>query len=299
MTRSGGPVRWRFGVLKMAVLSLLLGFVTTITVSWGAAWLVDPTGGDLRQGVRRRADAAHEVLPATLREGYLTVTYRKATRYQHRFAMLTETLWWRWCEPDRTEWRRFDPAGPEIAPELAPGWAEDGAAPAELHEQWLRTGPIPVGQLRSTLATGFPCPAFAAEVEHVLLLPPNMSLGYAQPSRSWQQRPLPRRGAMLGQLPPWRGFYPRAIPTYPIWRGLLIDTLIYASLSLTLLVVAIPVRRQWRTWRGRCPMCNYNLRADFDAGCPECGWRRASEGKPVRTKKGMGTSVPMPRRARG
>ncbi len=26
-----------------------------------------------------------------------------------------------------------------------------------------------------------------------------------------------------------------------------------------------------------CPNCNYDLQGDLDAGCPECGWQRASE----------------------
>lgn len=25
---------------------------------------------------------------------------------------------------------------------------------------------------------------------------------------------------------------------------------------------------------GHCPMCDYDLRSDFDHGCPECGWNR-------------------------
>ena len=38
------------------------------------------------------------------------------------------------------------------------------------------------------------------------------------------------------------------------------------------------LRQEWRMRRrmrrGYCPNCGYNLRKDFDTGCPECGWNR-------------------------
>lgn len=40
------------------------------------------------------------------------------------------------------------------------------------------------------------------------------------------------------------------------------------------------LRRTLRIMRfnmGECPRCGYNLRGDFDPGCPECGWGRDDE----------------------
>jgi hypothetical protein len=38
-------------------------------------------------------------------------------------------------------------------------------------------------------------------------------------------------------------------------------------------------RANRRLLGGRCPQCDYDLRDDVEAGCPECGWKR-SEAKP-------------------
>ena len=33
-------------------------------------------------------------------------------------------------------------------------------------------------------------------------------------------------------------------------------------------------RAWWRRRRGCCPGCGYELRWQFERGCPECGWKR-------------------------
>jgi len=39
-------------------------------------------------------------------------------------------------------------------------------------------------------------------------------------------------------------------------------------------------RRMIRRKRGHCIKCGYDLRGDFSAGCPECGWRREGLDEP-------------------
>jgi hypothetical protein len=64
------------------------------------------------------------------------------------------------------------------------------------------------------------------------------------------------------------------LPHYPIWRGLIANTLFFA-VPWYLLLISVPfVRRRWRLCRGQCPSCRYDLRGDLAAGCPECGWGR-------------------------
>jgi hypothetical protein len=65
----------------------------------------------------------------------------------------------------------------------------------------------------------------------------------------------------------------RVLPTRPLWAGLIVNTLVYALL-VSVIVLAIPIRRRLRTRRGRCPRCAYELAGDLAACCPECGWRR-------------------------
>lgn len=54
-----------------------------------------------------------------------------------------------------------------------------------------------------------------------------------------------------------------------------------ASLCVPAFVVGVRnlgrnrIRRR-RMARGMCPECDYELRGNLDAGCPECGWRRTT-----------------------
>ncbi len=66
----------------------------------------------------------------------------------------------------------------------------------------------------------------------------------------------------------------RALPFRPIWPGFAINTIFYAAILGMLWLSPFVVRRVIRRNRGRCIKCGYDLRGDFSAGCPECGWRR-------------------------
>lgn len=61
-------------------------------------------------------------------------------------------------------------------------------------------------------------------------------------------------------------------PFLPIWRGLLLDLLVFTLPWYLLLWGANAVRRRRRSRRGRCTECNYDT-AGLDRGtpCPECG----------------------------
>jgi len=64
------------------------------------------------------------------------------------------------------------------------------------------------------------------------------------------------------------------LPFFPIWRGLLYNTLFYALIFFTLISTKQAFRHARRLRKGKCPICNYDLRFDNTLGCPECGWRK-------------------------
>ena len=61
-----------------------------------------------------------------------------------------------------------------------------------------------------------------------------------------------------------------AIPYFPIWPGLLANTLFYATMTLALLAALRLNRTRRRRKRGRCIACGYKL-GDGVTTCPECG----------------------------
>lgn len=61
------------------------------------------------------------------------------------------------------------------------------------------------------------------------------------------------------------------IPFYPLWPGVIGNTLIYTGLCLGIWTGLPAVRRALRRRRGHCPMCNYNLTGNATGRCPECG----------------------------
>jgi hypothetical protein len=70
------------------------------------------------------------------------------------------------------------------------------------------------------------------------------------------------------------GGKPQLLPFLPIWPGFVIDTLFYAAIWFGLFFGFASAKRGLRRARGRCPMCGYDLRSNFAAGCSECGWNR-------------------------
>ena len=66
------------------------------------------------------------------------------------------------------------------------------------------------------------------------------------------------------------------IPTHILWSGAIINTLVYAAVWFGLIIAPGAARRTVRRRRGRCVQCGYDLRGEFEKGCPECGWGRAT-----------------------
>ena len=57
------------------------------------------------------------------------------------------------------------------------------------------------------------------------------------------------------------------------------DAIVYGTatpslLLLFVLVLIVGIRSHRRRARGACLKCGYELHFNYDAGCPECGWRR-------------------------
>jgi len=69
---------------------------------------------------------------------------------------------------------------------------------------------------------------------------------------------------------------PRALPCRVLASGFLTNAGIYSLCWFVALYgIRDAIERNMMS-RGRCPKCAYDLRHDFFAGCPECGWNRAS-----------------------
>lgn len=70
----------------------------------------------------------------------------------------------------------------------------------------------------------------------------------------------------------------RSLPLQPMWQGFILDVMIHGLAWWGVWTLGGVSRNRFRRWRGVCPKCRYDLRHEFDAGCPECGWRRGEVG---------------------
>ncbi len=80
-----------------------------------------------------------------------------------------------------------------------------------------------------------------------------------------------RGGWQLTDPPIVADVTPRAIPLTIDWPGAIVNTLTYAALLVIPFILAPLLRRYLRRRAGRCPDCNYDLRATTTGTCPECG----------------------------
>lgn len=72
-------------------------------------------------------------------------------------------------------------------------------------------------------------------------------------------------------VPAWLHPLPdRRIPLMPVWTGLLVNPLLFATGLFSTWMLAAGARRAWYARTGRCRWCGYELSQDV---CPECGAR--------------------------
>jgi hypothetical protein len=74
-----------------------------------------------------------------------------------------------------------------------------------------------------------------------------------------------------------RGYGFRALPYFPSYSGLLVNTAFFAALWALLLFGPGTLRRRWRVRRGHCRVCGYDVQGNYSQPCPECG-SRATDG---------------------
>jgi len=68
-----------------------------------------------------------------------------------------------------------------------------------------------------------------------------------------------------------------AVPTNVMLSGLVLNSAAHSMFWMTLFAPVIAWRRFIGVLKGRCPRCDYDLVHDYDSGCPECGWNRATQ----------------------
>jgi len=62
------------------------------------------------------------------------------------------------------------------------------------------------------------------------------------------------------------------LPYRPLWRGYLLNSLVWTLPIFVIMLLPSPIRRSLRRRRGLCPACAYDLRATpAGSPCPECG----------------------------
>jgi hypothetical protein len=90
--------------------------------------------------------------------------------------------------------------------------------------------------------------------------------------------------AVPGRVGPVRFSPDRTLPLRPLWRGLALNVAAWAGLLWLVTLGPFELRRLVRQAAGRCLRCGYDLRGEYEEGCPECGWARQRRG--LQVKKG-------------
>jgi hypothetical protein len=108
-------------------------------------------------------------------------------------------------------------------------------------------------------ARGFPCHAlWCAYASPLGAGKPTVHGGLLAPNTFRRPRPRAMSAAVV-------------LPLRPIWKGLLVDSAIFAG-AWYIALHAGSVRRYLRLRGNRCPLCNYNLSGlPPSSPCPECG----------------------------
>ncbi len=273
MTREGGRTWLTRRVVFLALLSLLLGFVTTWLLAWACAVYVVPQHLGITPLTIRPTTLPKS--PPVPPSAYVNVSPRAGWGCDewHMSVLLSDE------RPLPTRWK-LDHA-------LAPAWSV-------ARRSWRAGQPAPPSV----------APSYVLEVQATAAVPAHIRHSYTWtearsgwPMRCqhwWRTRPRGARRDFHGAFEPpdWLmgtsgQKLDAALPFVPCWAGLIVDTLFFTLLWFAALTAprTVPVARRlvvakygaWmaaRDERVLCPHCGYDLRGCEEPGCPECGHGR-------------------------
>lgn len=264
----------RRAVVRLAVRAGCLGLASTVLSAWTLSYLAanDPAQGHEEHRV-------HSFL------------WRGQGGAPDALAMITE---YRWPGLWHLNVVSFDPAD-AWAPK-SPFFAHDPPAwalghlervarafpPADAQRMWwgvqVSRPPDQINHL--VVAAGWPLPAVWCHARAAAPRWPGPGVGRVETggwvAPTWTRADQPAWIAQLDRKAP--------LPWRPIWRGLAVNTAIFAAAWAPLLVFPGAIRRAHRRRRGLCPRCGYDLRAlPEGAPCPECG--RPGLSRPARPRR--------------
>jgi len=237
--------RWTLRILIL----LILGVVTTVGVAWGLAAAVDMTWMEPQS-------VAFRLPPAG--------TQTRRVEYQHFFNTTGAT---------RVVWVEVVVFGmPTFATYVETPYTSTSRrldSPNARALQWCFRDDMPPDPLMHVSdARGWPMLALSGGLD----LAPSGG-GSRDVTRTYWTIAVMKPDQM-SWLYPNVDCMRRFIPARPIFPGFLVNTLFYAAMWFGIFFGVAALRRFVRKKRGRCVKCSYDLRGQFDMGCPECGWGR-------------------------
>jgi hypothetical protein len=237
-------------ITRTVAVYLLLGFVTTWAVAWGLA-LREP-GTDLQPN--------HSGHPAVW------------AGYSFEFGSARKLYWLQHGQPIGTGGTDISKVS-LLPPSSAHGDLTRLSRAADLYnsDDWgtqsLRPNDIEPWSNVLDDARGFPFLSFWCSWRSVPVGDTTLTEAWASVDRDKIY------GGIL--LPDHTSLYQydalRALPYYPIWSGLALNTAFYAFIFFTVVRTTRAFKQSLRHARGLCPRCKYDRQHDYRQPCPECG----------------------------
>ncbi|MFG0258779.1 MAG: hypothetical protein ACF8LK_00390 [Phycisphaerales bacterium JB041] len=223
--------------LRRLCLFLLLGLMTTVGVAWGSALWFRPAFGGLLS----------EQIPP--------------------YRMLHELK----C-PGGTQIEVWGVNGARGAAAYGSVWGRSVPRSVRLaHDGYEHTGSDTVRGPAVIESRGFPLRALRSYVVADITAQDDISADGTFAVQDWKVLRTVGALAITDESPSDQG---AALPYLPYWPGLLANTLFYTLLWWLAFASLRMVKHNRRYRRGLCPLCRYDLLADYSNGCSECGWKR-------------------------
>lgn len=253
MSGHGGKQR---GVLarlgRRALVAAALGLVMTVTVAWAsAAWAPTRYRDEINELYRYKA------------------AFQWHTTYRHRgltcdSVMLEPDLWAGGLRNNMSRPQAWTDSARDQLAAVKEQWPE----PFDVKRLMRRAASDSVWAGVVQDAQGWPVRALWCEWDYdatKVAVP-----GSAMPVLKPVSGGIPLKGgrAMGGVT------IPRALPYRPMWRGLVMDVVVWGGMYFVIVSAVSGIRRWRRTRRGWCPECAYDLHGQAEVGCSECGWKR-------------------------